>query len=171
MSNMDGCMKWSEVDISLNHYKMRLFSLHKWAWTPKSGANLAGATVEGCTHMPSRQHTSGSNSLYMSNMDVWSGLRWISASTMMLWQCFPPQENLTSHLTSQMGGQRGWCNNKGASICPWDSIPMAQTLCICLIWMWVASWGGYQPQLWCNGTIIHSTSDLEFPNLGPTWPV
>ncbi len=43
---------------------------------------------------------------------------------------------------------------KGATICPWDSIPMAQTLCIYLIRMWEAVWGGYQPQPCCCGIIF-----------------
>ena len=80
-----GCMEWSEVDISLNHEVIATFSLYKWPWVPKSGANLANVMVWGCTHMPLRQHTNGSNSLCMIDMDVWSGLRWISASTMTKW--------------------------------------------------------------------------------------
>ena len=100
------CMKWFEVDISFNHDIMPSSSLHMWTLTPKSGANLAGVTVLGCTHMPLRHHTNGSNILYISNMDGWSGLRLISASTMMLWHCFTPQVSMTS----QTGGLLGWCN-------------------------------------------------------------
>ncbi len=54
--------------------------------------------------MPLRNHTNGSNTFYVSNLEVGRGLRWMSASTMMWWYHF------------------------------------------------------------------HSTSDQEFPNLGPTWP-
>ncbi len=79
-----GCMEWSEVDISLNHEVIATFSLYKWPWVPKSGANLANVMVWGCTHMPLRQHINGSRVFYMCNMDVWSSLRWISASTMWL---------------------------------------------------------------------------------------
>ncbi len=50
---------------------------------PKYGATFAGITIQGCIHMPLRQHTHGSNTLYMSYMDVGSSLRWISDSTMM----------------------------------------------------------------------------------------
>ena len=35
-------MKQSEVDISLKHDVMMMFSLLKLPWLPKSGANLAG---------------------------------------------------------------------------------------------------------------------------------
>ncbi len=40
-----GCMKWSEVDISLNLGVAASFSLHKWPWLPKYGAKLAGVTI------------------------------------------------------------------------------------------------------------------------------
>ncbi len=44
-------------------------------------------------------------------------------------------------------------DNKGATICPWDSIPMSQTLCICLIWMYKVVWVAYWPYTWCYGII------------------
>ena len=40
-----GCLKWSEVDISLNYDVMTSFLLHKCPWLPKSGVNLAGVMV------------------------------------------------------------------------------------------------------------------------------
>ncbi len=80
-----GCLNQSEVDISLNHDIMASFSLCEWPWVPKSGANLASVMVLGCNHMPLRLHTNGSNTLHMPNMNVWRSLKWISASTMMLW--------------------------------------------------------------------------------------
>ncbi len=83
-----GCMKQSEVDISLEHDVMASFPLLQWTLLPKSGGNLDGVTIEGCNHMPLRLHTNGINTLYMSNMDVCSGLRWISASNMTLWHHF-----------------------------------------------------------------------------------
>jgi len=61
-----------------------------------------------------------------------------------------PQVNLNS----QIWGQLGQWTNKGAHIWPCDSIPMAQTLCICPIWMYyIVVWGGYQPQPWWYGII------------------
>jgi hypothetical protein len=44
--------------------------------------------------------------------------------------------------------------DKGAPICPWDSIPKAQMLCIYLIWMREVIWGGCQPQTWRIGIIF-----------------
>ncbi len=35
-------MKQSELDISLKHDVLMMFSLLKWTWIPKSGANFAG---------------------------------------------------------------------------------------------------------------------------------
>ena len=46
-----------------------------------------------CTHNPLRQRSNGLNTLYMSTMDVWSGLRWISASPMTLWHHFHSTES------------------------------------------------------------------------------
>ncbi len=123
-----------------HHEVMASFLLHKWPCLPKSGANLAGVTVLGCNHMALRQHTNGSITLNMSKMDVWSGLRWISASSMTLWHHFHP----TRYPEFPNLGQT-WLvwRYKGATIFFWESIPMAQTLCICLIWMYEAVWGGY----------------------------
>ena len=50
---------------------------------PKFGANLASGMIWGCTHMPLRQHTKGSNAVYISNMKLGSGMRWMPASNMM----------------------------------------------------------------------------------------
>jgi hypothetical protein len=89
--------------------------------------------------------------LCIYNMDVWSdGLWWISASTMMICHYVhstsdPEFPNLGPTWPVE------WY--KGAPICPWDSIPMAQTHCICLIWMFEVVWDGYQPHTWCNGII------------------
>ncbi len=51
--------------------------------------NLAGVMESGCTHMPLRQQTNGSNTLCMFNMDVWSDLSQISDSNMTLWHWLP----------------------------------------------------------------------------------
>ena len=80
-------MKQSEVDISLKHDIMALISLHKWPWVPKSWTTLASVTVWVHPHAL-QQYASGSNTLDMSNMDVWNGLMWISASNMTLWHQF-----------------------------------------------------------------------------------
>ncbi len=60
--------------------------------------------------MPFRQHTNGSNTLFMSTMDVWSNLRWISASNMTLDSIiFTPQVNMNLQIWGQLG--LGWCSN------------------------------------------------------------
>ena len=51
---------------------------------------------------------------------------------------------------------------KGASLCPWDSIPIAQTHNICLEWMWEAVCGGYQPQPWRYGMISTPQVNLNY---------
>ena len=40
-----GCMKWFEMDVSLNHEVVASFLLFKWTWIPKSGGNLASVMV------------------------------------------------------------------------------------------------------------------------------
>ena len=58
------------------------------------------------------------------------------------------------------------CSNKVSPICPWDSIPMAQTLCIYLIWIYEVVWGGYKPQPWDNGIIFTPQVTLNSQILG-----
>jgi hypothetical protein len=71
MAHVDmGCGKWYEMDLSFNYDVMTLFLLHKGPEFTNLGANLAGVTVYGCTQMPLRQHTSGSNTLCMVHVDV-----------------------------------------------------------------------------------------------------
>jgi hypothetical protein len=51
--------------------------------------------------MPLRQHTNSSSTLNMANMNLGSSMRWISASTMMLWH----HSQSTSDLISQIWGK------------------------------------------------------------------
>ncbi len=105
--------------------------------------------------------------LYLFKMDVGSSQKWISASTMMLWH----HSHSTATLNSQNLGTT-WPVERytGASICPWNSILMAQTLCISNMDVWNGlRWiSASTMTLWHHS---HSTSDPEFPNLGTTWPV
>ena len=157
------------MDISLNHDVAASFSLHKWPWVPRSGANLAAVTVYRCKHIALRQHTNCSITLYMSIMDVWSSLRWISASTMTIWHLF--------HSTSDpdfpdLGPIWLVWQCEGATIFPWDSIPMAQSLCISMsnmdVWSSLRRILASTMMLWHH---FHSTCYPEFPNLGQTWLV
>ena len=71
------------MDDSLKHDVLVSFPLSEQHKIPKSGANfLATGMVEGCTHMPLIQHTSSSNTVHISNMDVGSSLNRITASNM-----------------------------------------------------------------------------------------
>jgi hypothetical protein len=95
----------------------------------------------------------------MSKMDVWSNLRWISASTMTLWHHFHSTKDSDF---PYLGPTWPVSWYKGASICLWDSIPMAQTLVICLLWIYEVVWGGYQPQTWCYGIIVTQQVTLTY---------
>ena len=50
---------------------------------------------------------------------------------------------------------------KVANLCPWACIPMAQTLCICLLWMYEVVWGRYRPQPWHHSIISTSPVNLN----------
>jgi len=64
-------------------------------------------------------------------------------------------------------GQLGWCGViRFHPYGPWDSIPMAQTLFIHLIWMYEAVWGGYRPHPSCNGIIFTPQVTLDSQILG-----
>jgi hypothetical protein len=64
-----------------------------------------------------------SNTLYMSNMDVGSSLRWLSVSTMILWHHF----DSTSDPEPQNLSQVGWVKLcKAATICLWTAYQCAQ---------------------------------------------
>ncbi len=144
-------MKGSKVDISLNHDVMTSLSLHKWPRLHKSGANLASGMVYGCTHIPL-------NSIPMAQ-SLYICLIWMYEAVWGGHQAHPWGCGIVSTpqvtLTSQIWGQLGRCNGMGAPICPWawDSITIAQTLCIRQIWMYEVVWGGYKPQPWCNDII------------------
>ena len=78
-----GCRKQSEVDDSLKHDVLVSFPLSEQHKIPKSGANfLTTGMVKGCTHMPLIHHTNGSNTFFISNMDVGSSLNKMTASNM-----------------------------------------------------------------------------------------
>ena len=106
--------------------------------------------------------------IYMSSMDVWRVLRWVLASILTLWYHFhsssdPDVPNLRPTWPMKQ--------YNGATICPWDSVPMLNSHHICLIWMYEEFQGGYQASIMTLWYHFHSTSLLEFKNLGPTWQV
>ena len=123
---------------------------------------MASEMVWGCTHMPSRQHTNNSNTLYMSNVEVGSGLRWIFASNMTLWHHLHLYSNPELPNLGQTWPVEWYTC---ASICPWDSITVAQTLCMSNVDVGSGLW-------WISASNMtlwhHSHSTLELPNLGPT---
>ena len=77
------------------------------------------------------------------------GPRWISASNLMLWHHF----HSTCKPEFPTGANFPGAMAYGCIHCPWDSIPMVQTLCAYQIWMYDMVWGGYQAQPWHNDII------------------
>ncbi len=146
-------MKWSEVDISLNHDVMASFSLHNIPWLPKSGANLASVKVA-TIWCP---YTNGSNTLYMSNMDVWNGLRLISASTMMLWHHF----HSSSEPESPNLGQLGRCN--GLRVQPY-ALETAYQWLKHFLYVYYGCMKHYEVDISLNHVVVAS-----FPLLKWTW--
>ncbi len=97
------------------------------------------------------QHINVCKHLIMSNMEVGSSLRWLSASTMIKMHHF---YSTSDHVTQNLC-QVGWvwlC--KAAIICLWTAYQCTQTLCMCLIWRWEAASGGCQHQPWCSDIIL-----------------
>jgi hypothetical protein len=80
------CRKKFEVAVtSLNHNAMKSFWLHKWPGrTKKPEPSIVGITFWGYCHMPMDIISMCSNTLYMSNVDLGSSLRWLSSPTMTL---------------------------------------------------------------------------------------
>jgi hypothetical protein len=119
------------------------------------------------THMPLRQHTNGSNTLYILNMDVWSDPRWLQPQQLHHSIIFTPQVTHTSpNLAPTWPVER--CCKKGAHICPRDSIPMAQPLYKylngCTEWSEVDISLNHDLMIWHH---FHPTSnDPEFPIWG-----
>ena len=114
--------------------------------------------------MPLRHHINVSNTLYKSNMDIRSNLSWISALNMTLVSIISTSQ---VNLNPQNLGTTWlvyWY--KGATICPWERIPIAQTFFVCLIWMYEVVWGGYQPQPWKCAIISTPQVDLNPQNRG-----
>ena len=138
--------------VSLNHDTMTSFWLNKWARTPKSDPSSVGITVWDYCHMPMDSISMCLSTLYMSNMDAGSSLRWLSASTMTQWHHFdstsePAPQNLAQVVV--------WIQLfEATAICPWTAYQCAQTFSICLMWMWEAVWVGCQPQPWHNDIIL-----------------
>jgi hypothetical protein len=58
---------------------------------------------------------------------------------------------------------------KAATVCLWTAYQCAQTLCICLIWMREAVWGGGQPQPWCNDIMLTPHVTQNPPKKQEVW--
>ncbi len=87
-----------------------------------------------------------------------------------------PQSNmlLTSHtalrLANRPSAQVGWVKLcKAATLCPWTTYQCAQSLCTCLIWIWEAVWGGWQPQPRCNDIFLIPHKWPRAPKSEPSW--
>ena len=107
--------------------------------------------------MPLGQRINGSNTLYKSNMDVWSILRWISASTKRFWH-YDYVIIYTSQVTlilSQIRRQLGRCYIIRVHPCALERAYqwLKHFLYVqygCMKYS-KAVWVGYQPQTWHYG--------------------
>ena len=83
--------------------------------------------VWGCYHMPTDSISMCSNTLYMSNVNAGSYLRWLSASTMTKSHHFdytsdPEPQNLSPVVWVKL--------SKAPTVCPWTAYQCAQTHCM-----------------------------------------
>ena len=109
-----------------------------------------------------------SNTFYMSNMEVRSSLRWPSASTMTCSHYF---DDSASHPEPQNLRQAGWVKLcKAATVCPWTAYQCAQTLFICLMWMYRKQ---FELAVSLNHDVMTSFWLHKWPrtrkNPGPSW--
>jgi hypothetical protein len=128
---------------------MPSFWLHKWPRNPKSDPSGMGITVWGCCGKPMDSISMCSNTLHKSNVDAWDAV----------WGGYQPQpwcngiilnpQETPKYVPSSVG-ITVW----GYSCMPWTECQCAQTLCICLMWMWEAVWVGCQPEPWANDIIL-----------------
>ena len=137
-------MKWFEVNISLSHDRYGIISTPQMIKSPNLGPawpvlRYMVATICRWDSIPMAQ-TLCICQIWMYEV-VWGGHQ---PQTWRYGIISTPQWNLSP----QIWGQLGRCYDKGGTICPWDSIPMAQTLCICCKGMYEVIWGEYQPQPW-----------------------
>ena len=102
-----GCMKWSEVNISLSNDVVASFLLLKWSWLPiVSGGNLASVTIRCAPICPwdsIRMYQTFCSCLIWIYEVVWCEYQ------PQPWRCdiiSPPQVKLIS----QIWGQLGQCN-------------------------------------------------------------
>ncbi len=139
--------------------------LHMWPRNPKSEPSWVGIPVYGWYFMPMDSILMCSNTLYMSNIDVGSSLRCLSASAVTQSHHF----DSTSDPEPKNLSQVGWvwlC--KADTVCPWTAYKCAQTLCICVIWIWEVVWGGCQPQPWHNHIIFLTPQVTQNPKIWPS---
>jgi hypothetical protein len=109
--------------------------------------------VWGCYHMPMDSISMCSNTLYMSNVDTGSCLRWLIASTMTKAHHFDYTSVPEPHNLSQAVWIPVWV--WGCYHMPMDSILMfSNTLCMPNVDAGSAVWGGYQPQPWQKHIIL-----------------
>ena len=130
------------------------------SWIPKSGANLAG----GMLYEPPYAFETApmAQTFWICQILIWM--------YEVVWGGYRPQPwcykiIFTPYTQSRI--PRSVANLAGVTVCvppcPWDSIPMAETLCIYLICMYEVVRGGYQPQTRCNVIIYipHETQNSQ----------
>ncbi len=127
---------------------------HKWPRTPKSEPSSVGI----CGSMLPYAHGQHINVLEHF-VHVWYGCRkqfevavslnHAVMTSFSLHMSDPEPQNLSQVVWV-------WVNlcKAATSMCPWAAYQCDQTLCICLIWMQEAVWGGCQPQPWRNDIML-----------------
>ena len=153
---LNGCTEWSEVDISLNHDLMIWHHFHPTSNDPEFPiwgqlGRCNGIRVH--PYVNETAHQGQKHFVYVSygcmkwfKDDVYCQLNYDAIASFLShnwpWE-FP---NLGPTWLVE------WC--KGPPICPWDSISIAQTLCVCLMWMFEVVRDVYQPRTWHNDIIF-----------------
>ena len=134
---LNGCTEWSEVDISLNHDLMIWHHFHPTSNDPEFPiwgqlGRCNGIRVH--PYVNETAHQGQKHFVYVKygcmkwfKDDVYCQLNYdaIASFPSHNWPWEFPNLGPTWLVE--------WC--KGPPICLWDSISIAQTLCVCLMWM------------------------------------
>ena len=111
----------------------------------KRQSSLKTATVNTTIskiHMPLRQHSTGSNTLYMCNMNVWSDDA-MTSFTLHKWPEIPKSgANLAGVMVKGYPHMPLRAYHNGLNMLYMSNMDVE------------AVWDGYQPQIWCYGIIF-----------------
>ncbi len=123
---------------------------HKWPKTPKYDLSK----VDNCVRLLPYAYGQHINVLKHFEHVLYGYMKWFEVAVILNHDVMASFW-LTNDSEPKNLSQEVWvwlC--KAATIYLWTAYQCAETLCICLIWIQEAVWGGCQPQPWHNDIIL-----------------